>query len=86
MQKAQGEPSLLRASRDAFSGKRNRSQREQQITQGLVINAQSTRGAAEDESTHQPMCEEAMNDHAGSGTKPADTSDSPQRPEHQGQL
>lgn len=50
MQKAQGEPSLLRASRDASSGKCNRNQREQQITEGWVINAQARRGAAEDES------------------------------------
>lgn len=43
MQKVQGEPSLLRTSRDAFSDRRKRSQREQQITEGLVINTQPTR-------------------------------------------
>lgn len=56
MQKTKGEPSFQRARRDAFSGKRSRSQRGQQITQGLVSNTQPTRGAAEDETEHQSMC------------------------------
>lgn len=43
MQKTQDEPSLLRASRDAFRDKRNRSQREQQITEGLVTKTLPTR-------------------------------------------
>lgn len=85
MQKAQDEPSLLRASRDAFSDKHNRSQRGQQITEGLVISTLPTRSGAEVETIHQSMCKEAMNDHAGSGSKPANTSDRHQKPEYQEQ-
>lgn len=62
-----------------FQWQANRSQREQQKTEDLVMNTQATRWAAEDETMHQSMSKEVMNDHAGSGNKPADTSDRHQR-------